>query len=262
MMKIRAAQFAVRRDAEENLAYIRQEVQRAKADGVRLIVFPEGIIARDPKVDSWAADHAEDLTGPFITALREYSESGVAIAGTFHIRAEDDKVLNVALVFDHGEIVHRYDKVHLYDAFHSKESDRVTPGTQAPDVFTIDGTSLGMITCYDVRFPEISRDLALKGAEAILVPAAWVKGLLKEHHWQTMLTARALENTVYVVGCGESGDRNIGMSMIIDPLGSILATAVERDSAIDAEVSSDRIEAVRANLPVLANMKYKAPELA
>lgn len=260
-MKVRASQFAVSEDPDENLAFIAKEVESARADGMRLLVLPEGVISRNPHDDDAAVRGAQPIDGPFVSSLIRLSLEGVAISGTFHIR-EDSHVLNVALVIDAGEIIHRYDKIHLYDAFNSKESDRVTPGTEVPEPFDIEGIRFGIITCYDVRFPEIARDLALKGAQALLVPAAWVRGPLKEDHWRSMLVARALENTIYVVGCGESNDRNIGMSMTIDPLGSVLSAVGGVVGRADLDLDPGRVVSVRASLPVLDNMKYRAPVLA
>lgn len=259
-MKIRATQFAVYDDPQKNLSFIESEVDAAVADGIRLLVLPEGLIARSPNDDSFAVRSAQPLDGPFVHRLCELSRRGVAIAGTFHI-AHEGKILNMALVCERGEVIHRYDKLHLYDAFNSRESDHVTPGNNPPELFTIDGVDIGIITCYDVRFPEITRDLALKGASVVLVPAAWVKGPFKEDHWRSMLVARALENTVYVVGCGEASSRNIGMSVAIDPLGVILARAVDCVDRIDVEVDVPRLMHVRTTLPVLDNMKYRAPLL-
>ena len=260
-MKVRASQFAVSEDPDENLAFIANEVDSARDDGVRLLVLPEGVISRNPHDDDAAVRGAQPIDGPFVSGLIRLSLEGVAIAGTFHLR-ENSIVLNVALVIDGGQIIHRYDKIHLYDAFNSKESDRVTPGTEAPVPFDIEGIRFGIITCYDVRFPEIARDLTLKGAQAILVPAAWVRGPLKEDHWRSMLVARALENTVYVVGCGESNERNIGMSMTIDPLGAVLSGVSGVVGRADLDLDPGRVVSVRASLPVIENMKYRAPVLA
>ena len=95
----------------------------------------------------------------------------------------------------------------------------MVPGDEVPPLLEVDGLRFGMMTCYDLRFPELARRLAVDGADALLVPAAWVKGPLKEHHWEVLATARALDNTCYVVAVGECGPRNIGASMVVDPLG-------------------------------------------
>ena len=119
-----------------------------------------------------------------------------------------------------------------------------------------------MMTCYDLRFPELARRLAVDGADALLVPAAWVKGPLKEHHWEVLATARALDNTCYVVAVGECGPRNIGASMVVDPLGVAIARAAEQDALLYAELDPRRLAQARQALPVLANRRFARPELA
>lgn len=108
----------------------------------------------------------------------------------------------------------------------------VDAGRQIPPLIEVDGMRVGLMTCYDLRFPELALSLALSGAQLIVLPAAWVKGPLKEHHWATLLAARALDTTCYIVAAGECGTRNIGQSRIIDPLGTTLAGAGERPQLI------------------------------
>lgn len=117
------------------------------------------------------------------------------------------------------------------------------------------------MTCYDVRFPELARRLALDGADLLVLPAAWVKGPLKEMHWEVLVTARALENTCYVVAVGECGPRNIGNSLVVDPLGVAIAKAAEGPALVFAEVDPQRIADARRALPVLENRRFARPEL-
>ncbi|HCO5013271.1 TPA: hydrolase, partial [Escherichia fergusonii] len=117
------------------------------------------------------------------------------------------------------------------------------------------------MTCYDLRFPELALAHALQGAEILVLPAAWVRGALKEHHWSTLLAARALDTTCYMVAAGECGTRNIGQSRIIDPFGVTLAAAAEIPALIIADISAERVRQVRAQLPVLANRRFAPPQL-
>ena len=117
------------------------------------------------------------------------------------------------------------------------------------------------MTCYDLRFPELAMTLALQGAELLVVPAAWVRGPLKEHHWATLLTARALDTTCYVVGAGECGNKNIGQSRIVDPQGVTIAAAADSPQLIFAEVTHARLEQTREALPVLRNRRFATPVL-
>jgi predicted amidohydrolase len=117
------------------------------------------------------------------------------------------------------------------------------------------------MTCYDLRFPELARRHAIDGAEVLVLPAAWVRGPGKEAHWATLVTARALENTCYVVAVGECGPRNIGASLVVDPLGVAIAQAGEAPNLIFAELDPARLTHARKVLPVLANRRFARPEL-
>ncbi|MEI8632698.1 nitrilase-related carbon-nitrogen hydrolase [Vibrio sp. PP-XX7] len=125
----------------------------------------------------------------------------------------------------------------------------------------VDGFKIGMMTCYDIRFPELGRRLALDGADILVLPAAWIKGPLKEHHWHSLVTVRALENTCYILAVGASGPRNIGLSQVVDPLGITIAGATEQDGLLVATVDRDRIQYARDILPVLENRRFATPAL-
>ena len=161
-----------------------------------------------------------------------------------------------------GEIIAQYRKLHLYDAFSMQESVNVVPGSDVPPLVPVAGMQVGMMTCYDLRFPELARRLALDGADVLVVPSAWVKGPLKEAHWAVLSTARALENTCYVAAVGECGPRNIGASMVVDPLGVVIAQAGEQATLLFADLDPDRIRHAREVLPVLKNRRFARPELA
>ena len=117
------------------------------------------------------------------------------------------------------------------------------------------------MTCYDLRFPDMALALALQGAEVLVLPAAWVRGPLKEHHWSTLLAARALDTTCYLVASGECGNRNIGQSRVVDPLGVTLAGAAQQPQLIVGEVSREHLLTVRQQLPVLENRRFALPQL-
>lgn len=134
-------------------------------------------------------------------------------------------------------------------------------GEQIPPLIDINGMRIGLMTCYDLRFPELALSLALKGADVLVLPAAWVRGPMKEHHWATLLAARALDTTCYIIAAGECGTRNIGQSRIIDPLGTTIAGAAVQPQLIFAEISADYIRQVRESLPVLRNRRFAPPQL-
>lgn len=262
-MKIALGQFAVRPDWQDNAAICLHLIARADAGGARLLVLPEGILARDIADPDLVRRAAQPLDGPFMTRMLEATrDRALTLVMTVHVPADQGKVWNIQVALRGGRIVAQYRKLHLYDAFSMQESVNVVPGDEVPPLLEVDGLRFGMMTCYDLRFPELARRLAVDGADALLVPAAWVKGPLKEHHWEVLSTARALDNTCYVVAVGECGPRNIGASMVVDPLGVAIARAAEQDALLYAELDPRRLAQARQALPVLANRRFARPELA
>lgn len=262
-MKAALGQFAVSRDWQENLATATRLMDEAAAAGADLLLLPEGILARDITDPDIVLKTAQPLDGPFMQGVLEASR-GSALTTLFCIHVPNGKgrVFNVNVAVRDGAIVAAYRKLHLYDAFSALESTNVEPGSEVPPLIEIAGLKCGLMTCYDVRFPELARRLALDGADVLLLPAAWVRGPGKEAHWEVMVTARALENTCYVVATGECGPRNIGASMVVDPLGVAIARAGEAPALIYAQIDPARITAARTALPVLANRRFAGPELA
>lgn len=262
--KIALGQITVEQESAANLEKCVAWMKKAAAEGARLIVFPEGAIARNPADGAWSRKHAEPLDGPFVSGIVAATrEIPIAVSCTVHVPsgAADGKVWNIHIVADGGKLVAAYKKLHLYDAFSGKESDNVVPGAEVPPLVEIDGWKFGLMTCYDVRFPELAKRLALEGADALLLPAAWVRGSLKEAHWEIMARARALENTVYVAALSELSAKNIGCSMVVDPLGVPVARLGVAESMATAVLSKAELEKARRTLPVLANMRFGRPEL-
>ena len=230
-LPVAIAKFTVAEEPERNLEIIDGFARDAAAGGAKLLALPEGLIARRGDDDSYAVAHAQPLDGPFVDGLRRISaQRHIVLMGTVHVAPEqvterdaDSRVSNTFLVIRDGEIIAEYRKLHLYDAFAARESDVVLPGDALPPIVDIDGWKIGVMTCYDVRFPETARSLAVRGADAIVVSAAWVRGPLKEQHWKLLTAARALENTCYVLACSEVSSRNIGCCRIIDPMGEVVA---------------------------------------
>ncbi len=257
-------QFTVAKTWQENLDTCKRYIESAAEQNVELLIFPEGILARDIADPDLVRRAAQNLDGPFVTQLLEFSRQfPMTILMTIHVPSADasEKVWNVHLGIRQGQIIAEYKKLHLYDAFTMKESTNVIPGNEVPPLVDVNSFKLGLMTCYDVRFPELSRRLVLDGADALVLPAAWVKGPLKEHHWETLITARALENTCYLIAIGESGPRNIGLSKVIDPLGISIASASEQDELIVTTINKQRIDYARSILPALENRRFGTPQL-
>lgn len=261
-MKVALGQFAVSREWRENTKICLGLMKDALAGGADLLVMPEGVLARDIADPDLVLKAAQPLDGPFVTELLAASKgTSLTTIMTVHVPAGDGKALNVLIVLRNGEIIARYDKLHLYDAFAMQESERVRPGNTVPPLVEVAGMMVGLMTCYDVRFPELARRLALDGADVLVLPSAWVKGPLKEMHWEVLATARALENTCYLVAVGECGPRNIGNSLVVDPLGVAIAKAPESAALVFADLDPQRIAHAREVLPVLENRRFARPEL-
>ena len=262
MLKVALGQFAVQREWQKNTDICLDLLERARHAGADLLVLPEGILARDIADPDLVRRAAQPIDGPFMTQLLEASRgSDLTIMMCIHVPASDEKVWNVLVALRNGQVLAQYRKLHLYDAFAMKESTNVVPGDEVPPLIEVAGMKVGLMTCYDLRFPELARRLALDGADVLVLPAAWVKGPLKEAHWEVLLAARALDNTCYLVATGECGERNIGQSMVVDPLGVAVARAGEAPALVFAELDPARIVHARAVLPVLENRRFAKPEL-
>nr|WP_297427435.1 nitrilase-related carbon-nitrogen hydrolase [uncultured Actinotalea sp.] len=232
-VRVHAVALSSSRDTTANRDAAVAAVDAAAADGAALAVLPEYAAAFDPR--GVPPELAEPLDGRFVTALREATaRTGVVVvAGTCVPGERPDRAQNAVVVVAGGELVGDYRKVHLYDAFGHRESDRLEAG--APDappvVVPLGGLHLGVMTCYDLRFPEAARRLVDAGADALLVPAAWAWGQHKADHWLTLLRARAIENTAYVVAAAQQGHGVTGASLVVDPVGVVLAEAGAPESA-------------------------------
>jgi predicted amidohydrolase len=155
-----------------------------------------------------------------------------------------------------GGLVASYRKIHLYDSFGYQESDRLSAGPVEPVLVEVGGVSVGLMTCYDLRFPELARELVRLGAELLVVPSAWVAGPRKVEHWQTLVSARAIENTVYVAAVGQPGPRYTGHSLVVDPAGRELARVGDGEHLLSAPVDTDEVARTRAENPSLANRRF------
>ena len=259
VVKIAVVQTASSQDKAANRELVARFVADAARDEPDLVVLPEAMMADFADGGGSAGPLAEPLDGEFVSVLRKCAvEHGTAIvAGMFERSCDEGRPYNTLLaVGPDGELLGAYRKIHLYDAFGYRESDQLTPGDVAPVVVKIAGQRVGLMTCYDLRFPELSRALVDAGAEILAVPAAWVRGPLKEHHWTTLLTARAIENTCYVAAAAQNGKKYSGLSQIIDPQGIAIAAAGEADGHATAIVSAERLAKVRTQNPSLQNRRY------
>ena len=155
----------------------------------------------------------------------------------------------IVLIGRDGELLQSYRKTHLYDAFSSKESSSIAAGDRLMEPVATEFGKIGLFVCYELRFPEIARALTLKGADILIVPAGWYAGPMKEEHWITLLKARAIENTVFICSSNQTGNAFSGRSLIVDPMGAVLADAGEEEGLHIREIDVSRIGKVREKLP-------------
>jgi predicted amidohydrolase len=250
-MRVALGQFNVSLDKIANLDWMKSTAGQARTSGAELVVFPEGAMVSFEPLRSLSPE-AEPLDGPFVAGLADAARgNGIGIvAGIFESIPGSDRVYNTVVALGpEGELVGCYRKIHLFDAFGYRESERIEPGPGDTLVFRLGGLTFGVETCYDVRFPQLSAQLAAQGTDVILLPAAWVHGLLKESQWEILVRARAIENTLYVAAAGQVGKGYSGSSMLVDPMGVAVARAGERDQVIAGEVELERVHAVRRTLP-------------
>jgi predicted amidohydrolase len=229
--------------------------------GARLVVFPEYSSFFEPALGMASVAAAQPLDGAFTASLRGIAttERVHVVAGMVETSDDAARVFNTLVAIDpHGAVAATYRKLHLYDAFGVRESDTVVAGPLAePETFPVGDLTVGLQTCYDLRFPEVTRRIVDAGADLVLVPSEWVRGPLKEHHWRTLVVARALENTVYLAAADHPPPVGVGNSMIVDPMGVELATLGEQSGIALAWLSKRRIDEVRALNPALALRRFR-----
>ena len=256
---VAVAQFAPTADTTANIAAIAALVERARARGADVVLLPEyASYFVDPFDDTLRA-HAQDVDGDFTRGLREIASryGAVVVAGLVE-RGAGDRVRNAVVAVGADGVRAVYRKLHLYDAFGQRESDWIAAGDIAePETFVRRGIRFALMTCYDLRFPEVARTLADTGADVILTAAEWVRGPLKERHWRTLLHARAIENTLYVAGADHPPPLGVGTSVVVDPQGvEIAGVGVTTDVAVGF-VDRASIERVRRLNPALALRRFR-----
>jgi predicted amidohydrolase len=260
MTKIAIAQLQSSPKTNVNLDAALRLIDEAKRQGAAMIAFPEFLMAYSPGGQTAAelSANAESTDGPFIRSLRTAAKStGVAVLATLYEPASvADRVYDSAVWIDAaGNIASVYRKLHLYDAFGFKESEKFHPGDDIAPLANAGESRFGMMICYDLRFPEMARMLALQGAHVLVAPAGWVQGDLKIEHWQTMIKARALENGCYVVAPAQVGNIYIGHSMAVDPLGRTMIDLGETEGMATIDIDLDLVRDTREKLPLLKNRR-------
>lgn len=253
-------------DKRVNLKRIGELIDEAAAKRAQFICMPE--MANYIGVGNGPYENAEDIpVGPTTSLYSEKAKKyGIWIHGgsiTERISGDKKRVYNTTSVFNpRGELVAKYRKLHLYDievknGVSFKESDSIKPGN---DIVTFDSDygRMGLAICYDIRFPELYRILALRGAKLIFNPAEFNLYTGKDH-WETLIRARAIENVCYMVAPGQFGPKKTfhtyGRSIVVDPWGNVIAKASDREMVVVVEIDMDYVDNMRAQLPCLLNRR-------
>jgi len=267
-IRVACVQMTSRQDKAANIDCVEALVARAASTGADLVVLPEkwNLIG---SADDYRAG-AEPLGGgPSTEAMSRWARTlGITLVGgsITEQRPGREKLSNTSCVYDpEGELVAVYRKIHLFDVEVGghvyRESETEEPGTE-PVLASGEDWRIGLTVCYDVRFPELYRILALEGAELATVPAHFTTPTGKDH-WHVLLRARAIENQYYVAAAGQVGETlpgkpAYGRSLIVDPWGIVLAQAPDEETVIVAELDRSRLREIRAKLPSLANRQADA----
>ena len=252
------AQMTVAEQPELNLKKMEEQMREARERfRAELILFPETCMAEFSRgmtrEDRYAL--AETRDGNFVRAVRELAARyEIWTVFGFYERAEtpdsENRSYNSVLVLDDaGEIRAHYRKTHLYDAFGYRESDDYLRGDCLFAPIESPFGKLGLFVCYELRFPEVARAERAAGAEILLMPSAWVKGDLKSEHFSTLLKARAVENTCYLLAANQYSKIRMGESAAVDPMGVVIANAGEGERVVPVYLEAARLREVRKKLP-------------
>jgi len=263
-MRVSLCQLNTRDDRAANLAEARRLLEESAARGADLAVLPELVDYLGPADGAPAPETPDGEFGRTMAAAAR--ELGMwVLAGSFRETAPDAGLAyNTSLLFDRtGGLAGAYRKIHLYDVeipgrVSYRESATVAPG-EKPVVLDVEGVPLGLSICYDLRFPELYRALAVDGAQVLAVPAAFMAHTGRDH-WEVLLRARAVENQCWVVAAAQIGDHEpgrtcYGRSMVVDPWGTVVAQAPDVVGVTVADLDLDRVLTVREQVPSLANRR-------
>lgn len=253
-LRVAVWQHAASLDPAENREAL--SALASRLDETDLVVLPEASARDFGEPGSALGPYAEPVDGPFATALAGLAaeRATTVVGGMFEVSDDPDRPFNTLVLTGPGGTA-TYRKIHLYDSFGNRESDTVTAGPLTPVVTRVADLSVGLMTCYDLRFPELARALSADGAEVLVLPAAWVAGPGKVDQWQTLLRARAIENLCWVVAAAQPGPRYSGHSMVVAPTGDVVAEAGDGEELIRATLDLDAVREARRRNTSLTNRR-------
>jgi predicted amidohydrolase len=266
---IALVQLDAREDVAANIAAAVELADEAAAGGARLVALPEYLQYRGPD-DGYRAS-AQPVPGPHTAPFADVARRHGCwvLVGSVAESGGDGRCFNTSVLLGpDGDCRATYRKIHLFDVTvdagpSDRESARVAAGDRAVTA-TVDGITVGLTVCYDLRFPELYRTLALRGATVMTVPSSFTERTGRDH-WEVLLRARAIENGAWIVAPaqigGPMGYRSYGRSMVVDPWGTVVAQAPDVVGVVRAEIDPDRAATVRRQIPSLANRRPEAYEL-
>lgn len=262
-LRVAAAQIRSTEDPATNLATVVAAIERSGEAGAGLVVFPEAAMA---SVTIRPSLVAEPLDGPFASTIRRAARAAglVAVVGMF-TPSPDGRTSNTLLVTgvsgSGAAVDASYDKIHLFDAFGSRESDTVAPGSAIVTV-DLDDVRVGLATCYDVRFAAHFTELGLRGAQVVALPASWADGPGKTEQWDLLTRARAMDAQAWLVACGQAwqpaqgaAPLGIGRSVVVDPLGGVRARLDAAEGLLVTDLDLTAVQRIREQVPVLAAVR-------
>ncbi len=260
MTKVAVVQLKADIDKKKNLKKILDYINKAAKRKAKLCAFPEFMMFYTPSSQTPRdlASLAETINGEFVYSISESArQNSIQVVGTFYEKSPKiDRVYDTSFLIDkNGKVLSKYRKIHLYDALGFKESSKLYAGSKIVKPIKTTIGKMGMMICYDLRFPEMSRTLVSAGSEILVAPSAWVKGEMNEEHWITINKTRAIENGCYIISPDQVGNMYCGRSLVVDPYGKILLDMKKREGIGIVDVSLDRVKQVRKNLPLLKNRR-------
>ena len=259
-MKVGVVQFKASTKKEDNLKKIISYISKASSKNATLCAFPEFIMfyTNSSQTAKQLANLAETIKGNFVTTIAKAAKiNHIQVIGSFYEKSrKKDRVYDTSFVVNEsGRVISTYRKIHLYDALGFKESNKMVSGSKITKPVKTSLGKVGMMICYDLRFPEMARSLAVAGSEVLVVPSAWVKGNMKEEHWITINKTRAIENGCYVIAPDQVGNIYCGRSLVVDPYGKILLDMKKKQCIDFVNIDLNKVKKIRKILPLLKNRR-------
>jgi predicted amidohydrolase len=247
-------------DVARNLECIQRFTRVAADDGADLVVFPEYSMYEKKVVDQTFAGAAEPLDGPFARALGRLAreQQVTLVAGVVESNPRGPRPYNTIVAFGPaGDLLAAYRKTHLFDSYGFHESACITPAPDLdPAVFEVAGARAGLMTCYDLRFPEVARRLADADADLMLVCSSWVPGDGKADQWRVLARARAIENACFVAAVSQTVPVSIGRSLLVDPAGVVLRELDPGPAVAVIDVDLAAVSEMRRKNPALEHRRF------